>query len=68
MNRVENDRGPQEDRPEHREQLGVETVGSVESLADPAVDQQDAARQRAQEGDAHADLFLAGLFGTEIFL
>ena len=67
-NRVDDDRGAEQERAEHREQVGVEAAGPVEDLADPAVDEQDAAGQRAQQGDAHADLFFAGLFGAEFFL
>ena len=65
---MDDDRRAEKDGAEHREQLRVEAAGPVEELADPAVDQQDAAGQRAQQRDADAELFVAGLFGTEFFL
>ncbi len=68
VDRVDDDRRPEQDGPEHGEQLRIEAAGPVDETPDAAIDQQHAPGQRADQGDADAKLLVAGLLGAILLL
>jgi len=66
LKRVPDHRQPQQDGPKHGEDVGIEALLAVDRTAQPAVDQEHPAGQRAQKGQTHPHLLAMGVIRCHV--